>query len=444
MGSSYLPPPEQNVVNVGDEISASTLSGLEFASPSGSQVNPFATIASVASAISGISYPVSSVAGRTGAITLSSSDISGLGTMATQTATNYLDKAGNLAGLSNTATARSNLGLGTMATQTATSYLDKAGNLAGLTNTTTARSNLGLGTMATQSSSNYSTTSQANALYYSISNPNGYVGSSALTSYLNVNTGGTVLGYLNIASEFMSVAIQADTYGGPNAVNSAAISVNDYYGSVTTIWGAGIQFPDGTFQTTAGGGGGGGGISVNSSNEGYVQLYGGGSVVTLGYDILTSSSAEVSVLFEGVGTRVTTTGITFPDGTSQSTAATGGGGSLFSDEAIAARTADAIASLVASPYYYFGVDGPQFLAKWAYNIYMGYSDYMPAYIWNIYYGWGVMSPSGVMYSASSWTPDGFTTNEMAGAQLEYGEWRIYVNTPANGPVTSAMIILNNV
>lgn len=57
MGSSYLPPPEQNVVNVGDEISASALAGLQYASPSGSQTNPFATNQSVATAISAIPLP---------------------------------------------------------------------------------------------------------------------------------------------------------------------------------------------------------------------------------------------------------------------------------------------------------------------------------------------------------------------------------------------------
>jgi hypothetical protein len=61
------------------------------------------------------SAPVTSVAGRTGAITLANTDISGLGTMATATATDYLAKAGNLSGLASQPTSRTNLGLGTLA-----------------------------------------------------------------------------------------------------------------------------------------------------------------------------------------------------------------------------------------------------------------------------------------------------------------------------------------
>lgn len=55
---------------------------------------------------------VTSVAGRTGVVTLSNTDISGLGTMATETASNYLTKAGNLSGLASASTSRTNLGLG--------------------------------------------------------------------------------------------------------------------------------------------------------------------------------------------------------------------------------------------------------------------------------------------------------------------------------------------
>ena len=55
----------------------------------------------------------------------------------------------NLADITSASVARTNLGLGTMATQTATNYLAKADNLSGLASTSTARTNLGLGTIAT-------------------------------------------------------------------------------------------------------------------------------------------------------------------------------------------------------------------------------------------------------------------------------------------------------
>ncbi len=63
----------------------------------------------------------------------------------------YLKKSGNLAGLGNVATARSNLGLGDIATQASTSFLRATNNLAEITNAAVARNNLGLGSIATQS-----------------------------------------------------------------------------------------------------------------------------------------------------------------------------------------------------------------------------------------------------------------------------------------------------
>ena len=44
MGSQYIPPPEQNVVNVGDEISINALDGIAQASPALSSTNPVATM----------------------------------------------------------------------------------------------------------------------------------------------------------------------------------------------------------------------------------------------------------------------------------------------------------------------------------------------------------------------------------------------------------------
>lgn len=61
---------------------------------------------------------------------------------ATVQATKGLLPASNLSDLASASTARTNLGLGTMATETASDYLTKAGNLSGLASNATARTNL--------------------------------------------------------------------------------------------------------------------------------------------------------------------------------------------------------------------------------------------------------------------------------------------------------------
>lgn len=65
-------------------------------------------------------------------------------------ANSYLSKAGNLAGLANAATARTNLGLGTMALEAATGFLRATGSLSELTDKAQSRANLGLTSTATQ------------------------------------------------------------------------------------------------------------------------------------------------------------------------------------------------------------------------------------------------------------------------------------------------------
>lgn len=65
-------------------------------------------------------------------------------------ATVYLSKAGNLAGLTSVATARSNLGLGSVATESSGSFLRASNNLSDVVNPATARANLGLTSTAVQ------------------------------------------------------------------------------------------------------------------------------------------------------------------------------------------------------------------------------------------------------------------------------------------------------
>lgn len=67
-----------------------------------------------------------------------------------KTRTVYLPKSGNLAGLANVATARSNLGLGTMAVESAAGFLRTTNNLSDVSNVVAARANLGLTSTAVQ------------------------------------------------------------------------------------------------------------------------------------------------------------------------------------------------------------------------------------------------------------------------------------------------------
>jgi hypothetical protein len=62
----------------------------------------------------------------------------------------YLKKSGNLAGLANVATARTNLGLGTMATQNIGSFLQTSNNLSDVADKALGRNNLGLTSTAIQ------------------------------------------------------------------------------------------------------------------------------------------------------------------------------------------------------------------------------------------------------------------------------------------------------
>ena len=72
----------------------------------------------------------------------------------------YLKKSGNLAGLGNNATARSNLGLGTSATLNSTAFFQVSNNLSEVTNASAARTSLGITSTATQPESYFLRSSQ--------------------------------------------------------------------------------------------------------------------------------------------------------------------------------------------------------------------------------------------------------------------------------------------
>jgi hypothetical protein len=188
--------------------------------------------------------PVTSVAGRTGAVVLANTDISGLGTAATFADTAFLKTANNLSELTATAsTARTNLGLGTMATATAADYSTTTaanglyypltGNPSGFLTTapvtsvagrtgaiTLANTDIsGLGTMSTATAADYSTTTAANGLYYPLSsNPAGYLTTAPVTSVAG-RTGAITLAVADVSG---AAPLASPTFTGTVTIPTGA------------------------------------------------------------------------------------------------------------------------------------------------------------------------------------------------------------------------------
>tara|TARA_R110000868_G_scaffold411452_2_gene704209 strand:+ start:185 stop:1270 length:1086 start_codon:yes stop_codon:yes gene_type:complete len=201
------------------------------------------------------SAPVTSVAGRTGAITLSNTDISGLGTMAVETATNYLTtasasatyftiaSAANKADLASptftgTVTIPSGAAISGYLTTTAgdAAYYPLASNPAGyLTSApvtsvagrtgaiTLANTDIsGLGTMSTATASDYSTTTVADGLYYPLaSNPAGYLTSAPVSSVAG-RTGAVTLAVADVSG---AAAIDSQAFTGTPSLPTGTTAV---------------------------------------------------------------------------------------------------------------------------------------------------------------------------------------------------------------------------
>ena len=179
----------------------------------------------------------------------------GLGTMSTETATDYLSKAGNLSGLASASTARTNLGLGTMSTETASDYLAKADNLSGLASASTARTNLGLGSISTQDSSNVTITGGAISGITDLAIADGGTGASTasgalvnlLPSYtsngskvLAVNTGATDVEWITLpATGVTSVALSAPnifSVSGSPVTSTGTLSLSLANQTANYVW----------------------------------------------------------------------------------------------------------------------------------------------------------------------------------------------------------------
>jgi hypothetical protein len=110
-------------------------------------------------------------------------------------------------------------------------YLSKAGNLAGLANTATARTNLGLGTMATATAADYSTTTAANGLYYPLSsNPAGYLTTAPVTSVAG-RTGAVTLAVADVSG---AAPLASPTFTGTPSLPTGTTAVTQTAGNDTT------------------------------------------------------------------------------------------------------------------------------------------------------------------------------------------------------------------
>lgn len=223
--------------------------------------------------------PVTSVAGRTGVITLSNTDISGLGTMATASASDYSTKTvadGLYYPLSSNPA-------GYLTTAPVVSVAGRTGVIT-LSNTDIS----GLGTMATASTSDY----------YPSSNPNGYIGSSGLANYALLS-GASFTG--NVTASASNISARR-IIGQPNAgVAGVNIGIGGTDASSTTAGDMWIST---------------GGVSLNyrDATGAWRQILTTNTAATISVNSLTQPALRVQQL--GLGPAFVVEDNTSPDSTS--------------------------------------------------------------------------------------------------------------------------------
>lgn len=204
--------------------------------------------------------PVQSVAGRTGSVTLSTSDISGLGTIATQAASSVTITGGSISGItdlpvadggtgsSTAAGARTNLGL-----VIGSDVLSPTGNGSALTGITSSQIS-GLGTMSSQSSTSVSITGGSIAGITDISVADGGTGASTAAgarTNLGLVIGTDVLAPTGNGSGLTGLTnTQISGLGTMSTQSSSSVSITG--GSITGITDLAVA-DGGTGSSTAAG-----------------------------------------------------------------------------------------------------------------------------------------------------------------------------------------------
>jgi hypothetical protein len=183
--------------------------------------------------------PVTSVAGRTGAVTLAVADVSGAAPLAgpTFTGTVTIPSGASISGyLTTTAGDAAYYPLtgnpsGFLTSAPVTSVAGRTGAIT-LANTDIS----GLGTMSTATAADYSTTTAANGLYYPLSsNPAGYLTSAPVTSVAG-RTGAVTLAVADVSG---AAPIASPTFTGTVTIPSGA-SISGY---LTTTAGDAAYYP---------------------------------------------------------------------------------------------------------------------------------------------------------------------------------------------------------
>lgn len=203
--------------------------------------------------------PVQSVAGRTGAVTLSYTDIGGLGSAATANSSDF-DAA------SSAAAVQSNV---TSLTTTVNGKLTASNNLSDLTNSATARTNLGLGNIKnvdTTNASNISSGTIGSAYLPNLSNTylstsGGTVGSVVVNGTINAT------GNIETTANYITCGVGGLEYGSGaylSLIANSGLNLVASSGPVT------IQ-PSGTYGVTVQGGTNSSGYNAFSITPTYTQ-----------------------------------------------------------------------------------------------------------------------------------------------------------------------------